>query len=93
VVEKKKVRKTRARKSGRPKKARRGKEAQQYKCEKCGAVFTDPEMLENHKKVHLGGGGGAESGAAVVGIPPAAPRDDDQVPRPPSPQSEPVSVI
>jgi Zinc finger, C2H2 type len=24
-----------------------------YKCEKCGATFTDPEMLEKHRQSHL----------------------------------------
>lgn len=59
--------------------------ANAYKCEKCGATFSDSMMLEKHRKVHVSGGQG---GGAVEIIPGAQPKEAPPS-RPPSPTPEP----
>ncbi len=62
------------------------KESKQYKCDKCGATFTDQEMLEKHKKSHItvATPGIASEPEAVQGQPRTPPSSPPPEPMPPA---------
>ena len=51
-----------------------------FKCDMCGATFTNREMLEKHKKVHSTAVGSAAAGDVEIGIPPTTPDGDEGPP-------------
>jgi hypothetical protein len=67
---------------------KKSKETKLYKCDMCEATFTDPKMLEKHKRTHitagLGGGQGAEPEPPLEGQPRTPPSSPAPEPTPPA---------
>ncbi len=73
-----------------PKDKAKAKGSQLFKCDKCGATFTDREMLEKHMKSHTtartpGPSGGGET--VVQGQPRTPPSSAPPEPTPAVPQT------